>query len=64
MIVLVEFHEGGRNYAYVADEQLSVGDKVVVPAGKDNKEKEVMVTSINPGEADAKWASKKIIRRV
>jgi hypothetical protein len=62
-IVLVKF-SGDREYAYITDVELAVGDKVIVPLGKDNREKEVIVTNINPAEDDAKWASKKILRRV
>lgn len=65
MIALVSFSkEGtGKQYAYYNDEPLNIGDAVVVPLGKDNREQVAYVTNVNPTGEEAKWASKKIIRR-
>ena len=43
----VEFEEGGRTYCYLADsDEYSVGDLVVVPAGRDNHEAVARIESI------------------
>ena len=65
MIALVSFNkEGtGKQYAYFNDEPLAIGDVVVVPLGKDNREQTAYVTNVNPTGEEAKWASKSIIRK-
>lgn len=42
----VVFNGGGREYCYLADEDYQVGDLVVVPAGVDNHEVIVEVSSV------------------
>ena len=44
----VVFSESGKEYYYqTEDDTLEVGDKVIVPAGRDNEEKEVVITQIS-----------------
>lgn len=44
----VVFSESGKEYYYQTDDDtLEVGDKVIVPAGRDNSEKEVVITQIS-----------------
>jgi hypothetical protein len=63
MIILVTFGSA-KEYAYFTDiEDLKVDDKVIVPVGKNNEEKEVIVTKINATGEEARFATKKIIRR-
>ena len=45
----VEFHPGGRSYSYIAEEgRYSVGELVVVYAGKDNHEATVRIVGKKP----------------
>ena len=47
----VEFYPGGRTYSYIAEEgRYSVGDLVVVTAGKDNHEATVRIVTKKPYE--------------
>ena len=50
----VEFEDGGRTYTYIADrDDYSVGDLVVVPVGRQNREKVVRIVSIDYRQRDA-----------
>ena len=58
----VVFHDGGRKYCYLADDDdFDIGDAVVVPVGQDNHEAFVRIESIeyHPAE-EAPWPVDKI----
>jgi hypothetical protein len=65
----VEFSEGGKLYHYrTTDLMICVGDRVVVPAGKENIEKEVTVKTVDFCGRDSPLypleKTKKIIRKI
>jgi len=63
-VVLVNIGNSPRDYAYLTDLDLQVGDVVSCPMGKDNQIKTATVRWTNPTPEEAQWATKKIIGRV
>ena len=62
--VLVNIGSSTRDYAYLTNLDLSVGDSVTVPLGKENRSMTATVSNVNPTPSEAQWATKKIIGRV
>ncbi len=61
---LVIFQKGGREYTYLADDNIVCGNVVLVPVGADGEQKSAYVKDIKYLEDDALPCAKNRIKKV